>query len=526
MSGSQQTSRQAWQWAVIWAAAVVLLSGLPYLFALSVAPEGWQFAGFLVNPLDGHSYLAKMAQGEAGLWEFHLTFTPEPHQGSYIFVFYLLLGHIARLTGLPAIIVFHLARMLTGLLLLLTAFGFVGRVTPHPAERRLAFILLATASGLGWLGAFLNTLPIDLWVPEAFVPFSIFTNPHFPLGMALMLIILQTVLLNDQSQLRRSLLMAAGAAVVLALVLPFGLLTLWGVLTVMLMWRHVAGGYRLPLTDIWLTLVAIVPALPVIIYQYWVSTHNPVLAGWSAQNVTPAPSILNFALGYGLVGILAILGSWQVFRSGQTTTAERLLVVWAVVTIGLVYLPFFDLQRRLITGLHIPVCILAALGLLRWSHNRKLRSDYRRLMVGGTIAAGLIGTLFVWAIPLVGVMQAPENSPPTARLFVRDDEQRAFEWLATATEDDSIVLASSRVSMFIPGQTGRRVFYGHPFETIGAAEKQAQLEAFYRGETAGTSPTVDYVFYGPSEQALGQPILADNEPVFSAGTVEIFQYTH
>ena len=57
------------------------------------------FGGFLLNPLDGNSYLAKMQQGASGSWRFTLPFTPEPGEGAYLFLFYLALGHLCRLTG-------------------------------------------------------------------------------------------------------------------------------------------------------------------------------------------------------------------------------------------------------------------------------------------------------------------------------------------------------------------------------------------------------------------------------------------
>jgi len=187
------TSKE-WRWAITWVIAILILSCIPYLIAIWNTPPGWRFAGILVNPFDGQSYLAKMQQGFMGNWRFVLTFTPEPHQGSFIFTFYLALGHVARLVGLPKIIVFHLARVLAGFGLLLMAYRFIARVTPNVATRKLAFALMVTASGLGWLGAAFGAFPIDLWVPEAFVPYSIYANPHFPLGMMLMLIILEQVL--------------------------------------------------------------------------------------------------------------------------------------------------------------------------------------------------------------------------------------------------------------------------------------------------------------------------------------------
>ena len=78
-----------WRWAIRWSVILVGLSCVPYIIAIFMAPEGWHFAGILVNPYDGQSYLAKMRQGFDGNWLFHLTYTPEPHEGVYIYLFYL-----------------------------------------------------------------------------------------------------------------------------------------------------------------------------------------------------------------------------------------------------------------------------------------------------------------------------------------------------------------------------------------------------------------------------------------------------
>ncbi len=526
-----------WRWAIGWAVVVMLLSVVPYLLALGLTPPGWHFAGFLVNPYDGHSYLAKMRQGFEGDWLFHLAYTPEPHEGAFIFTFYLALGHLARLTGLPLIIVFHLTRLAAGFILLLTAFRFVCLVTPHAQERRLAFMLLCTASGLGWLGAMFNAFPIDLWVPEAFVPYSLFANPHFPLAIALMLVILQIVIQPRREERGEtnillpsprlaSLLSTALAGLALALILPFALLTMWAILVVYLGWRFYAirnTHYIMP--EIWQTLAVILASAPVIGYDYWVSTHNPVLAGWSAQNLTPAPSVLNLAWGYGLVGLLAIVGGWLIVRRGlkTETTGEGLVLLWAVTTLLLVYFPFFDLQRRLINGLHIPLCILAAIGLTRWLNGR-IKPHYGRLITNLVVTSGALGTLFVWGLPLLGLLQSPIRSETSALFFYRDSESAAFDWLRENIKPNDLILASPRLGMFVPGQTGGRVFYGHPFETIQAKNKKAMVEAFYRGELDTLSPLPDYIIYGPAEQAVGRPNSLSKYPiVFTAQDIVVYQ---
>ena len=526
---------KAWHWAIGWSIAVLLLSCVPYAIATLLAPEGWQFAGILVNPYDGHSYLAKMRQGLEGNWLLHLTCTPEPHDGAFIYIFYLALGHLAALTHLPLILIFHLARLVAGFTLLLTAFRFVALVTPHPHEQRLAFVLLFSASGLGWLGAIFNAFPIDLWVPEAFVPYSLYTNPHFPLAMALMLAILQLVVWPQNSGVKKCTgdrcvpraLLAGLAALALALVLPFALLTVWAILAVYLTWLYVTRR-RLPWLQIWPTLGVGLFSAPIIFYDYWVATTNPIIAGWTAQNVTPAPTMLNLVLGYGVVGLLAIVGAWIIAhqdRQNSKLDGERLVLLWTITTVVLVYLPFFDLQRRLIIGLHIPLCILAAIGLTRWLASSPLKLNYRRLVTNVVITTGALGTFFVWGIPLIGLLlQPPAKLQTTALFFLLREEVVVFSWLRENTTQDNIILASPRLGMFVPDQTSARAFYGHPFETIEAEAKKAMLEKFYRGEIESVSPPVDFIIYGPSEQALGQPRnLTEYPVVFSTKNVVVYK---
>jgi hypothetical protein len=503
-------STKEWHWAILWSVAVLSLTCIPYVIAASTAPEGWHFAGILVNPLDGQSYLAKMQQGLMGDWLFHLTFTPEAHDGALIFTFYLALGHAAALTGLPKPVVFQLARLLAAFGLLLMAFRFTARVTPDPFERRLSFVFILTASGLGWLGVLLGAFPIDLWVPEAFVPYSIFTNPHFPLAMLFMLIIFEQLLQSTGAADRRSDMtsptsgnhnarsqpekrssgpggtvwtggLAGLTSLALAMISPFGLLTVWAVLATFLVWLFVRDR-RLPWEQIWLTLGVVIFSTPVIFYQYWVSTTNPILAGWSVQNVTPAPKLPDFLLGYGLVGLLAGLGAVLILRQRKSgiPAGEMLVFLWAASTILLVYIPF-ELQRRMITGLHIPLCILAAIGLCRWLARSKVTAKRQRLITIGVVMIGAFGTVLVWIIPLIGTRASPADS--TAGLFfIRSEERAAFEWLQQNAETDQVVLASPRLGLFVPGETGLRAFYGHPFETIAARDKEDQVRAYYGGE--------------------------------------------
>src|SRR3974377_632874 len=106
------------RWLIGAALLVLLTASLPYLFGVLAAGPDRVFTGLQVNPLDGLSYLAKMRLGFDGEWLFHLPFTPEQGQSVFLFTYFLALGHLARILGLPLILVFHAARLIGAFALL------------------------------------------------------------------------------------------------------------------------------------------------------------------------------------------------------------------------------------------------------------------------------------------------------------------------------------------------------------------------------------------------------------------------
>ena len=520
--GDGRLSPQERRWLLLWCAGILLVSSIPYLVAWQATPAGHEFAGMLVNPLDGHSYLAKMRQGWLGSWSFQLTYSPEPHQGSFVYVTYLALGHLARAIGLPLAVVYHFARLAAGLAMLIALYRFLSHLTASVTERRLAFLLVALSAGLGWLGAAFGRLPVDLWVPEGFAFFSLLTNPHFPLGLALMLVLLEHVLWPAHGITRW--LIPGLAGLFLALVLPFALAAVFVTAGLTAVLRFLAdyrsGDRRIggPATvtsalhavcpQVEATAAALLFCLPVVIYDAVVFTTNPALSAWSGQNLTPAPLWPDLLLGYGLLLPLAIGGAVVVLH--QRDRAGWAILVWAIVTILMVYFPI-SLQRRLITGLGLPLGMLAALGL-----SRSLMPWVRRRWLPPlTIFLCAFGNIFLVFVLIMGAKgETTAAKLPQSRLFLSADESAAAGWLRQHAAG-SVVLASERLGMFLPGQAGVRVVYGHPFETIGAKEKQEAVDKFFsrragpreRQETL-SHYGVDYVLLDTADvspDALGLP---------------------
>jgi hypothetical protein len=83
------------------------------------------------------------------------------------------------------------------------------------------------------------------------------------------------------------------------------------------------------------------------------------------------------------------------------------------------------------------------------------------------------------------------------------DERAAMRWLADDAPHDALVAAAPESGLFIPAWAGQRVFYGHPFETTQAAQREAEVRAFFaEGDLSALPYRPDYVFYGERERAL------------------------
>jgi hypothetical protein len=193
--------------------------------------------------------------------------------------------------------------------------------------------------------------------------------------------------------------------------------------------------------------------------------------------------------------LLAIVGFKFV---GRAESRVIFLLAWVVVGVLILYVPV-SLQRRLISGLYLPVSALAAYALWRLKLN-----SARRALFGALVVLLALPTN---ALILAGGMRAVAQGDPA--LVVSPAELAGFAWLNDHA-DGQLVLAGPETGLFIPSHTGARVLYGHPFETPHASERLAEVTAFFAGELdAGQqldyllANEVDFIWYCPREQELG-----------------------
>jgi hypothetical protein len=493
---------------------VIALISIPYIYAYLIGGDTYVFQGFLLNPLDGNSYYAKMRQGLSGTWTFTLPYTAEPGEGTYLFLFYLGLGHLARIMGLDISCVYHLTRLVSAGFLLFSMKVFFMQVLTEEWQQRLAFALSALGGGLGWVVIpFTSQLPADFWVAEGFPFLSSYANPHFPLGLGLML---QLLLPGKYKINYWRVIMTLLMSLMLAISVPFGVPIVYMVLGILTVWSFL-NRERWQEKLVYLIVIGVGTA-PILLYYFWIANTHAVLSVWNAQNITSSPEVWDVFLSFSPALILAVLGVWYAWQSGEKK--YRVICVWGVFCLILLYIPF-SLQRRFITGFYIPITGLGVLGVTGLS---KSKERFRRLLILGWTAL-IAPTILILLFASIYAVRTYDMS-----IFMTSSERQALAWIEENTEAGSLILAGPEVGNLVPAYTCQRVIYGHPFESVNAKENEDIVVQFYSGEFSNEQMSqllkeweIDYIFLGPRESILGElPILTDWQLVFNDRDVKIY----
>ena len=521
-------SRREWAWVAAWSGILLVVTTLPYWLGAYRSTSQQVFGGFVVAAEDGHVYLAAMRQGADGALAFYIPYTPEPHAPGYVFAFYLLLGRIAGGLGLALPVAHHLVKAITTPLLLASAYRFVAHFTGWRIVRQLGCLLIGLGGGLGWLWllarqpAAPGIMPIDLWVPDAFAFLTMFTFPHLALAQALILwIAISGLKLVRQPDWRLALVNAV-LGLALSLIHPYSLELVLGLLG--LYWVVEAWRARRPNWTSLAQLAAIgLASAPYLLYSLILFSTNPVFVSWQLQNRILSPSPIYYVLGYGLVGLLAVLGALRP-RWLRRAPDATFLYLWAIlVPVGL-YVPS-NLQRRFLDGYQAPLTLLAVGGLVYLLHGVARR--WRRVILAALAAASLLSNLVL----LLGATALVASRSPL--VFEEQPVLAAMDWLAGHAPRQSLVLGAYHTGNVLPGRALVRTFVGHSPQSVNADVKETQVAAFFNAATPDgqrrallAAYGVNYLFYGPTERALGDfspgtaPYL---RPAYDNGPVQIYQ---
>lgn len=520
-------ARAEWYWALGVSVLILLFSTLPYLAGYASETTEWRFGGAVFDRQDYNVHLASIQIGLRGEWQYRMLYTSEEMPPASIKLFYVFLGQVGRVIPLTPPLLYEIARWIAGLGMLLTLYALAAQFIRAIAWRRVAFLIGALGSGLGWLLLILrwqpqpHVSPIDFWLIDLYGFFSLLVFPHFSAVMALLWLTIVTMRQHWTTHQWRWLVLALICVVGMQIIQPFGSIIVTAVLLAYAVWGGLARAMRFPFTSLSLFILA---QIPLGLYTFLILFRDPLWSAFSAQNITLSPEPVYYVLGLGIPGLLAIFGIGYVVQ--QRLERAYLLVVWLIVVAVLVYLPFAS-QRRFTIGVSAPIGVLAALGL----RNVLLRCRWLRRLRGAILLLTLATTMFsTFYLTLGSALLVSARAP---RLFDPAPVVEAIDWLGTVSDDQAVVLSSERTGNLIPARIGRRVYVGHEMETLAYARKAQEVERFFGTEMRDDerdalleSLGCRFVFWGPYERALGdfQPArMTSLRLVYSNESVSIFQ---
>ena len=461
---ARQSALSEWRLPLLMGLVLAIVTAIPYAYAYAVQSPGHVFLGFFYLGDDANTYLAKMRQGWEGAWAWQNRYTTESSPTAYLFMFWIVLGHIAALTSLPLIVVFHLARVAAAFALMGAVWLFVRHFIEDRSARRFALLFCAIGLGMGYVIQALGhpvifgnqTDTLDWRMPELSAFYSVLALPHFAwsgvfaaLGVVLTLTAIQRgsptlgVLAGlawlGQASIHPQMPILMGGATALALLLRPARPRGW-----------VAGA-----------LAFAIPA-PYILYSYLAFVGNPEVQRWTfhSKNALPPESIsLFFAIAPQL--LLALIGLPGALR--RRSREDLFLVGWLVLLAVILYLPnpAGDLRRRFLDGLYLPLVVLGARGLYEDILPRLRSLRARRLIPFSYVSFAAVGSAFLVLAPLA-VAASPQYSMPTA-------EYQGLSWLGG--QPAGRVLAMPGVGLYIPAYSSDTVYVGHYDETFDYVNK-------------------------------------------------------
>lgn len=503
---------------------VLVLTNLPYLYGYWSTPEDKQFMGLIFNVPDHAQYFSWYRDFETANFVSN-RMTPEPSQPLFFNLLWWILARLGFYTGLSYVHMFTLLRLVATIAFLFMVYYFCAYMLSDIWERKVAFLLITFASGLGW---FLVVLKYTLLDGELLFPIDVFkagTNsfwsmmafPHFTMANALILGVFALMLISyEQRQLKYA--WAAGlVAAILGWQHVYDLITVYGVLGVFfaletirlraIPWQLVKAGLILGLLSV---------STP--FYALYLTNLDPtwreVLDQFDNAGVfTPTPFHMIIVVGFTL---LVAVFTFDGFTPLQEKEAPELFIkTWFLTSFFLAYLPV-GYQVHLTNLWQVPVAILATVGLCRkmapylaeTSESWGLRFLPRQqvqygLALSFVVLASLTSIyLFLWRFV--------DLSRHEYSYYLHQEEITALTWLEENSKPGEVAFSSLTIGQYIPVLTDAHTFLGHWAQTLDFFDKTLMVEKFFGDELTDQQRqqllqhySVDYVFYGPAERTLG-----------------------
>ncbi|MEI6632642.1 MAG: hypothetical protein WCP22_02355 [Chlamydiota bacterium] len=525
------------------AVAAVALVFAPYVWGHFHEPPGMVFMGFADHPYDQNVYLSYIQQASEGKFFIRRDHTLEPQRPLFFNPFTWVMGQAVRLLRVTALQVYYAAIALYAFLLFWVIYWFISFFIADRRARVFAFALCAFSSGLCWLIPYRewlvlasrspieghNLIPIDYWIAETITFETILSVPQ-KAATALLMLLAFGFFLKASGERTVARGIAGGLAVfALSLVHPVDVVPVAVVIAACAAVALIRFRNAAPRAAAAGALIALT-ALPAFLYMVYLFRTEPVFIEWSKEKfISPHP--LSYVIGYGLVLFLAVPEIVWIVRRGRFP--DWLPAVWAVAVAALLYAPL-SYQRRLSTGVHVALCVLATRFVFRSvlpALRKIFAAGWGPRVEGAALAALVIATAPANFVKVALCIRDMRANP--LEFYLPQGDVEAMRWMRGRHNEDAAVLSTYKSGLYLPAYTGNRTYVGHWSETLRFNEKArtAEWALFAPGDEAAKrefmkQQGIRYVYFGNFERMRGRFALEGApylEEIYKRGGVSIYR---
>lgn len=509
-------SKKEWWLVGLLALLVIIITASPFVYGYIVSvKEDLVFSGIHhYAPGDTNVFLSMIEQVKQGNNVFINLYTSEPQLRAQINPLWLSVGWLAKLFNLPNLLALHIARSLWIMIFCFVAYLFIAYFFQDKIKRKIIIIFILFSSGLGFLFNQIlydqNNIyehPTDIWVTESITFSTLFHSPHLIASLTLIILTFLLMLMSFEKNKYLYSVLGGFSCLLMLSFHPFNGPTIYGVLGVYLLFLFIKNKKIMWTYLKHFAILCLIP-LPAVLYYFLIYEADEIVRNWNAQNILPSPSVWMYLIGYGLLLSLLIFGIWKIVK--KYDQKRIFIVLWFFTSAVLLYIPL-SFQRRLSEGLHIPIAILAAIGIISiLNYISQKRGQNSNLIVGLIIFFSIF--LPMTNLQVIGqdfyLFTKSKDNP--YYFYMYQGEKEAMNWLRDNLSKEEKVFSSMLTGNFIPAYSGRVVWIGHSPQTADLANKIELQNWFWENDSEIEkkydllkSYDLDYLYYGGEEKNLG-----------------------
>lgn len=491
------------------------------------------------NPYDYNVYLAVITEGQNGFWLFKDPFTSENTKPGIFYLYYIFLGRITSLFSLWPPVVYHLARILSVEMFIISLFLLCTKILGLSSGFWAALLSIA---------ATIPPLPV-FGEPQAFRAFypwwanleavkRLDGLPHHIFGQAMFLFSLFFIISYSKSLNLKHYFLSLVSILIAGIVLPpvlFPAILAAPCTLAIMVFHHLIKNtkYKISFKTVYPYFLYWICALFPLFLSWWQTRQGYPWILWLTWEIAQWNKEPNFNrhlfISFGLLPLLTLPGLIDIIKKNDKL--QLFIFIWAILPLLLLFLiPLLNIGKiRLIFAVpFVPWAILSVISLKLIALRFKNKNIFHLL-----ILVFIIVNLSISISYFYPAVKRHLNSEFYSNIYVSNRVWRAIDFMNKNLPPKSIILSNEYVGNLIPAFTPLISYFGHINQTLDFAQKQKNTWLFYTNSLSDNlslkflnENNISYIYYSDDEKLGGESELSYGylKEIYNNDSIRIYSY--